>query len=119
MARREDFISLPTFPGLALRQVELARGYEFGKPRGSKVEIFKKPGTQARQKTPVATVECVCQGAGGGCLIEVVGGLALCLNDTCKNCTWKVKVPTSAFGGYLGDVFQEAPPAGRAKRSPR
>ena len=106
MARREEFISLPAFPGLAVKEVKLAKGYEFGKPRGGKVDIFKK-GTSRRAKQGVATLECVCSGLGSGsCDITVVGGLALCVNDTCTSCTWKVKVPTEAFGAYLAEAFQ-------------
>ncbi|HKA27150.1 MAG TPA: hypothetical protein VKD88_07240 [Gaiellaceae bacterium] len=106
MARRQESVTLPAFPGIALKRVELAKGYAFGKPRGGKVEIFKeKTRAQAREKTG-ATLECVCSGGNGGCEIFVEGGIASCTNDTCNSCTWRVRVPSDAFVVYLSEVFQ-------------
>ena len=111
MPRREEFIALPAFPGIALKQIELAEGYEFGEPRGGEVDIFKKEtskkGTSKLPKPKQATLECVCAFGSGGCNIETSGNQAFCSNDTCKNCAWKVKVPTADFVGYLGEVFQQ------------
>jgi hypothetical protein len=90
---------------MTLRQVELAKGYEFGRPRGGKVDIFKKGRKgQARQKT--ATVECRCGGS-GDCTLSAGGGVAFCDNDTCTNCAFVVTVPTNVFVGYLAQIFEQ------------
>jgi hypothetical protein len=103
MARAEKPIRLPTFPGLKLKEVELGRGYSFGKPRGGRVDIIK---TSTREKT--ITLECSCQSGGGLCSLTVVGGIATCSPDTCTDCSFVVTIPTGeAFVGYLGDVFKQ------------
>jgi len=111
MPRREEFIALPAFPGIALKQIELAEGYEFGEPRGGEVDIFKKEtskkGTSKLPKPKQATLQCACIGEGSGCILTVVGGFADCANGDCKSCGWIIKVPGADFVGYLGEVFRQ------------
>lgn len=105
MPRRQEFVALPSFPGLVQKQVELAPGYVFGKPRGGKVDIFKKGAKQvAAERT--ATLQCSCQGGEGGCSISIDNHVAICLNGGCKTCGWVTIVNTEAFVGYLGEVFR-------------
>jgi hypothetical protein len=104
MARRLEQVRLPTVPGTALRRVELAKGFGFRKRRGGKVDII-----ELRAKKPVATLECICQGTGSGCDVEVAGGLALCTGKPggCSNCVWKVSVPQAEFIEAFKGVFAQ------------
>jgi len=106
MAKRERLFALPTFPGISVRKVELAPGYEFGKRRGNKVDVFKKATrTQARQKT--ATVECLCFTGGGGCTLSVLDKVAFCdADENCTDCHMYTRVPGEAFADYLSQAFE-------------
>ena len=99
--KAEPMVKLPLFPGSHTRQVELAAGYEFGTPKGRKVDVINK-----RTQEKNATLECHCQGGGGNCTLTVINKVATCLNNSCKACGFVVTVPQGAFAEYLGDVFR-------------
>jgi hypothetical protein len=104
MARRGDTISLPDLPGIALKRIELARGYEFGRPSGGRVTIYKKATTRmARQKA--VTVSCECGSGDGSCKVTVQGSVAFCQNDVCRRCNWKITVPSGVFAAYLAEAL--------------
>ncbi len=102
--RKQKTIRLPVFPGIAMKNVELAKGYEFGKPRGSSVEIFE---TRKKDDGPGATLKCTCNASkGGSCRLTVSQGIATCSNDTCTNCGFFVVVTSDAFMSYLMKAFE-------------
>lgn len=99
-SRSQKSISPPVFPGITVKQVELAPGHKFGKPKAGKVDVL----AMQKEKTGT-TLECRCASPGGGtCDIEVVGGLAMCSSGTCTRCTWKVSVPGGLFASYLAEM---------------
>lgn len=107
MPRRKDLISLPSFPGIVLKEVELAAGYEFGKPRGSEIDVFKKK-TRTKPRVREATLQCQCSTGKGDCIVISDDHHATCGGATCTGpCTWVWKVSDEAFVQYLGQVFRQ------------
>ncbi len=102
MAPRDRPVTLPSFPGVAIRHFELADGYEFGKRRRNSVDVVHR-----KTKDTTATIKCVCNDLGGSCTLRVTGDVAECVIGTCRKCTFEVTVPGQVFVAYLGDVFRK------------
>jgi hypothetical protein len=92
---------LPEFPGVQVTEIELAPGYEFGKPRGSEIDVFPK----GKPEELGGTWVCRCSAGSGGCTLRVLGSVASCTEDGCRRCGWVVKVASDVFAGLLGQVF--------------
>jgi hypothetical protein len=103
MARRRDFIRLPAVPGTVVKRVDLAKGFEFQKRRGGRVDII-----ELKAQDPVGTLKCGClEASGGACKLTVLGRIALCEEAGCKDCGFIVEVPVPGLVDYFRGVFAQ------------